>query len=285
MPLEVGQFKIGDLIMGPGTPFKIESIDIANYEINAQDFQTQTSDELRFGTDTLKPAPIQLTINVIANRALGNVKALVGDRSYANFNDLTIASLQKEWRAEDIRFQWGALKPLLFCGTDGITRQYYGRPGKFTYKMPRVTRSDFYQAIAEFRRADTFCYSDTEYFVTLTNSVVSHTRIRGDAASWVRFLITGPVTNPVINFGAQQLSLATVIPAGKVVEISSYPWSRRIINSDGLSLAAYNTSEDPYLDKIKFQAATPTQCSWTGTGFTGATNVKLFWRDAYQVMM
>ena len=285
MPLEVGQYKIGNLVMGPYTPFKIESIDIANYEINAQDFQTQSSDELRFGTDTLKPAPIQLTINVLANRPLHNIRGLINQNSTMTFNEPTLSDLQREWRAEDIRFQWGALKPLLFCGTDGITRQFYGRPGKFTYKMQRQVRSDYYQAIAEFRRADTLCYSDTEYYVTLSNTPTNYTRVRGDAPSWVRFLITGPVTNPVIDFGAQQLSLDTVIPAGKLVEISSYPWARRIVNSDGLSLAAYNSSADPYLDKIKFQAGVTTQISWTGTGLTGASNIKLFWRDAYQVMM
>lgn len=284
MPLEPGQFQIGDLVMGPNTPFKIESLDIGNYDINAQDFQNQSSDELRFGTDTFKPAPIQLTINVLVNRTLPNIAALVRSNIEV-FSDATLSDLQREWRAEDIRFQWGALKPLLFCGTDGVVRQFYGRPGKFTYKLQRMVRSDYYQVVAEFRRSDTLCYSDAEYYAVIGNSPGNYLRIRGDAPSWVRFLITGPVTNPVIDFGAQQISLATSIGAGEVVEISSYPWSRRIINSNGQSLAAYNNSSDPYLDKIKFPAGVVTQISWTGTGYNGNTSVVLLWRDAYQVMM
>ncbi len=284
MPLEPGQFQIGSLVLGPKTPFKIESLDIGNYEINAQDFQTQSSDELRFGTDTFKPSPIQLTINVLANRSLPNIVALTRSATQT-FDDPTLSDLQREWRAEDIRFQWGALKPLLFCGTDGITRQFYGRPGKFTYKMPKQVQSDYYQAIAEFRRSDTLCYSDAEYYATLGNSPSNYLRTRGDAPSWVRFIITGPVTNPVIDFGAQQISLATNIPSGKVVEISSYPWARRIINSAGPSLASSNNSTHPYLDKIKFYPGVVTQMSWTGTGYNGSTSVRIFWHDAYQVMM
>jgi len=284
MPLEIGQFQIGNLVMGPYTPFKIESIDIGNYDINAQDFQNVLSDELRFGTDTLKPNPIQLTINVIANRSLPNITALVRS-STITYVDPTLSDLQREWRAEDIRLQWGALKPLLFRGTDGVTRQFYGRPGKFTYKMHRQIQSEYYQVVAEFRRADTLCYSDTEYYVTLGNSPANYARVRGDAPSWVRFIINGPIQNPVIDFGTQQISLNTTIPSGKAVEISSYPWSRRIINSDGLSLAAYNTSPDPYLDRIKFHPGVVTQMSWTGTGYNGSTSVRLFWHDAYQVMM
>lgn len=285
MPLSAGQFQIGNLVMGPYTPFKIESVDIANYEINAQDFQTQSSDEMRFGTDTLKPAPIQMSINVLTNRGLANIKGLVNDNSNVNTYSTTLSDLQREWRAEDIRFEWGALKPLLFCGTDGITRRFYGRPGKFTYKMHKQVQSDYYQAVAEFRRADTFCYSDTEYYVTLTSSPQNVIRVRGDAPSWVRFLIYGPVSNPVINFGTQVISLATTIAAGDVVEVSTYPWARRIINTNGLSLSAYNTSSTPYLDKIKLPAATAVQSAWTGTGLNANSKVLLFWRDAYQVMM
>jgi len=215
---------------------------------------------------------------------LPNITALVRS-STITYVDPTLSDLQREWRAEDIRLQWGALKPLLFRGTDGVTRQFYGRPGKFTYKMHRQIQSEYYQVVAEFRRADTLCYSDTEYYVTLGNSPANYARVRGDAPSWVRFIINGPIQNPVIDFGTQQISLNTTIPSGKAVEISSYPWSRRIINSDGLSLAAYNTSPDPYLDRIKFHPGVVTQMSWTGTGYNGSTSVRLFWHDAYQVMM
>jgi hypothetical protein len=56
--LERGQYQLGDLIMGPYTPFKVESIDIGNYDMNAQDTQKQMSSEIDFGQDTLKPAPL-----------------------------------------------------------------------------------------------------------------------------------------------------------------------------------------------------------------------------------
>lgn len=165
MPLSPGQYQIGSVIMGPGTPFKIEEIVINNYEINVQDYQSQSSDEIRMGTDTLKPAPIQMTINVLRNRALPNIVGLVGGSS-PTFSDDTLEDLQREWRADEVRFEWGALKPLYFCGEDGIVRQFNGRPGKFSYRMHKQINGLFYQVTAEFRRSDTLAYSANEYYVS-----------------------------------------------------------------------------------------------------------------------
>lgn len=276
MPLEPGQFQIGSVIMGPKTPFKIESVDIANYEINAQDFQNQSSDEIRFGIDTLKPSPIHLSINVLVNRPLPNVKSLVHDYS-AIPTTQTLSDLQREWRADDIRSQWGVIKPLLFCAGDGVTRQFYGRPGKFTYKMHRTINSEYYQVVAEFRRADTLCYSNGEYYTSLSGSPTT-IYPGGEANAWFRLLVYGPST-PSIDIGGQRISLAYTVGSGEIVEISSYPWSRRIVSTNGRSLAAYNNSPDPFLDKYKLSYS-GSQCSFTGGG-----SVVLLWRSAYQVMM
>ena len=289
-----GQYQLGELIMGPYTPFKVESIDIGNYDVNAQDYQSQLSNELRFGTDTFKPAPIQLTINVMMNRALPNIAALTNDIRVLNFdNDPNLADLQREWRGEDVMPIWGALKPLLFCGSDGITRQFYGRPGKFAYKPHKQVDGWYYQCQAEFRRSDTFAYSNTEYFVDFAaDTPQTITRVNGTATSWVRFLLVGPFNHPTINFGDKQIELDTtelypggIVPDGHVVEISSYPHERRVIDTfDGRSLAAYIVTDRPYLDTIKLPDHTPTVTSWTATDLGPNSRMRLTWHDAYQVM-
>lgn len=290
--LEPGQYQIGDLIMGPYTPFKIEAIDIGNYDVNAQDYQAKRTNELRFGSDSLKPAPLQLTINVMMNRSLPNIAGLTNDVRTLNFdNDPNLHDLQKEWRAEDVMGVWGALKPLMFCGSDGIIRQFYGRPGKFAYKKHRQIDGLYYQCNAEFRRSDTFAYSDTEYYVDFEPGVgQTITRTNGNANSWVRMLIVGPASNPIIDWGDKEIILDTDtvytsgIPAGTVVEISSYPWQRRVIDSDGLSLAAYIVTDKPYLDTIYFPDNEPFDIAWDATGTDSNSKMRVLWHDGYQVM-
>jgi hypothetical protein len=200
--------------------------------------------------------------------------------------------LQREWRAEDVMPIWGALKPLLFCGTDGITRQFFGRPGKFSYKKHRITGSLYYQCQAEFRRSDTYAYSQTEWYVDFAagaSQVVQ--RLNGNAECWLRALISGPAGNPTITLGDKTIQIDTstiyeggIIPAGVVVEISSYPWERRVVDSEGLSLASYIVTDKPYLDTIRFPLKTDFQISWTATSTDANSKMRLLWHDAYQVM-
>jgi hypothetical protein len=286
--LEPGQFQLGELIMGPYTMFKVESMDIGNYDVNVQDSQAQDMSELRFGSDTLKPAPIQLTINVLVNKIHAGVAAITGDGRTLNFdNDPNLEDLQREWRAEDIMQQWGAIKPLYFCGTDGITRMFFGRPGKFAYKHHRIVDSQYYQCTAEFRRSDTFAYSEQEYFATFARTVPQTVNLTaGNASSWVRFLLFGPMSEPVITFGPWTIELHQNIAPDTVVEINSYPWSgRRVVDTNGLSLAAYlEMTPEPYLSKLKFPVRTPYEIVWDATGTASESGMSLLWHDAYQVM-
>lgn len=284
--LEPGQFQIGNLIMGTYTLYSVEALDIGNYDVNVQDSQVQASNDIKFGQDTLKPSPLQLTINFRKNKQLVNVSALLSNPAELNFdNDPELADLQREWRAEDVMLQWGATKPLYFCGTDGITRMFFGRPGKFAYKLHKIVDSQFYACQAEFRRLDTFAHSEIEWFRVFSPSTPDTVELtRGNAPSWVRFLITGPANHPIINFGTHQIELDYDIPAGQVVEISSYPWSRRAVTSTGLSVAAYIISDNPYLDKVRFNDHEEKEISWTATGTTGDSKMTLLWHDTYQLL-
>jgi hypothetical protein len=291
-----GQFQIGNLVMGEWTPFKIEKVDIGNYDVNVQDYQAQASNETRFGQDTLKPAPLQLTINILKNALLENVAALVNSSKVLNFDDdKGLSELQKEWRAGDIMMQWGAVKPLYFCGSDGIVRQFFGRPGKFSYQLHRIRDSEYYICNAEFRRLDTYAHSEQEWYIRFTPEVPQTvTLTRGKAPSWIRFNLKGPLKNPIINFGPLQLQIDTtelypfgILPAGEYIEISSYPWvGRRVIDTLGHSLAAYMTmTPDPYLDKLFFPENLPLDIGWhADETVLGDSEMVLLFHDAYQVM-
>lgn len=281
-----GQMQLGNVLMGPGTPFRIDKMDIGNYDVNVQDSQKPMSDEINFGQDTLKPAPVTLTINVMVNKALPNVAALVTDVPMMNFSDdPNLSDLQEVWRAESLMKQWGEQAALLFCGSDGLVRQFYGRPGKFTYQKPKIVNSAYYIVTAEWRRSDTFAYSNVEYFETcnvLETKIVQ--RIFGNASSWLRFFVFGPANHPIITWGSRQIELDWNIPAGVGVEISSYPWERRVVDSNGLSLAAYIVTDKPYLDTIKFPQKTPTTLAFNASGTNADSKLVLAWQDGWQVM-
>lgn len=288
--LEPGQFQIGNLIMGEWTPYKVESIEIGNYDVNVQDSQAQASNSIDFGIDTLKPAPLSLTINLLMNKMLPNVAAAVNSTKVLNFDDdPQLDDLQEEWRAEDVMMEWGEQKPLYFCGTDGITRQFFGRPGKFSYRKARIINDAYYVITAEFRRADTFAYSELEWFVPFPNVAETHTisLSRGSAPSPVRILIYGPANQPVITWGTKTIELDWNLPAGKVAEITSYPWlGRRVVDSDNLSLAAYLiiSGGEPYLDRLKLMHRSEIDISWNAVGTDANSKMIVLWHDGYQVM-
>jgi hypothetical protein len=254
-----------------------------------QDYQVAGTNEIKFGQDTLKPMPLQMKINVRVNKLHEGMAALVRETRSLNFdNDPNLSDLQREWRAPGVLGNWNVIKPLYFCGTDGITRQFFGRPGKFAYKKHKIRASQYYQCTAEFRRSDTFGYEQIESYVQLApNSPQILFGTRGTAPSWSRWLIYGPANVPIIDFGNKQWQLNYNILPGDVVEVSSYPWSRRVLNLAGQSLSPYLQSNDYlYLDdeSWKIQNSTNTEVSWNATGTNADSKLIMLWYNGYQVM-
>ncbi|AYN57972.1 minor tail protein [Mycobacterium phage Fowlmouth] len=266
--LEPGQYQLGDFVFGYGTLFSVETFDPMGYDVNVQDYQSQLSDEIRFGSDSLKPLPIQLEINAFSNRLLGNIASLTGDTRELNFeNDRRIGEFTREWRADEIRGKWGELKPLHICRKDGRVVQVFGRPGKLAVSKP--DREGMRKVVAEFRRSDTLYYNDFEWYLQVREGEVAtvyrpYELDMGDGDSWLRFLIVGPMKNPIIQVGSITINLVHELEPGEIVEISSYPWARRAIRlNDGLSLNAKVTQ--PYLEKLSFPPNTPIKVSWNAT--------------------
>jgi hypothetical protein len=273
--LEPGQYQIGNFIFGRYTLFTVEKFEVGGYDVNVQDFQVVASDETRFGSDSLKGLPIQLTINALVNKLLPNVAALQKNVPDLVFDDPRVGSFAREWRADEVRKKWGELKPLLYCRSDGKTLVIYGRPGKLAIGK-RSSISDMHPIVAEFRRSDTFCYTDFEWYVNCPPFIPEHgveSKVviyrsedlgHGDAPCWLRFLLLGPMTHPIIQLGHLTIELNHELVPGEVVEISSYPWQRRCIRlNDGRSLNSKLVR--PYLDKLNFPTDSYIELSWTAT--------------------
>jgi hypothetical protein len=196
-----------------------------------------------------------------------------------------LTALQKEWKADDVRQRWGELKPIIYCDGYGSVRRIYGRPRKFTYTRKRPG-SQFHTVTAEYARIDTLTYTDAEFAAALTNGAdpVGYTRDGGDAPAGYRVVLFGPQTNPLIIVGGDEIQLQIVIPSGVQVEVNSYPWSRRIVDSNGINHRTTLIGNSKYLDRMNIPADTSVPMSWVATATTGASGCLVLWRDAYNTV-
>jgi hypothetical protein len=298
MTLSPYQYQLGDIKFGRDTQIPIQKVDIQTYNVNNQDFQVQRSDENRFGVDTLAPSPIVFTMSVLNNYELDSMAGMSAapfpDDLFANNNNL-LSQLAAEWKNPSLRMTWGATVPLLFCDKSGDVRRIYGRPGKFAHAPRNKAGENWIDVQAEFRRADTYAHSDLEYLVghptDLTRGLppdgttaVTASRLGGDGDSWLRFLIYGPMTHAVIQYGSYTLELASTIASATLLEVSSYPWARRVVDSLGVNHRTEVVGSTLYLDQIKFPADSSMNIHWTCTGGDTTTQLYMLWREAYNVI-
>ncbi|AYN58170.1 hypothetical protein SEA_KANDZ_28 [Mycobacterium phage KandZ] len=263
--LEPGQYQIGDLVFGRGTMYPVTSIEIQSYQVQAQDFQVIRSDEVQFGQDSLLPGPIVFELGVYDFKRIANVEPYTGRVFNEEPFKKLLNKLAAEWRGDDVRQNWGAMKALKCCERDGKVLVWYGRPGKFQ-TTKRSRKSSFFTVTAEFRRADTLMYSDKESGVEVLKGDVPTiiNRADGEAKSWLRVVGYGPLTHPVITIGDQQVELDVELADGEAFEVSSYPWQRRAINNSGQNISSKLIGDTQYLDRLQLPpAGVPTPVRWT----------------------
>jgi len=259
-----GQYQIGDIVMGKGTNIKVTAIEVNPEDINAQDYQVARTDETRFGIDSFKPTTIELTMNVLKNRLLPDWE---GFKSNFWHSMPDLEDLRGTWRFDQGRKTWGQMEHLYICSLlDNKEKVIFGRPGQFKYNVNQeYNGGEIVEAIGEFRRADTVAYSAKEYVTEmfLDQEPVRIVRSNGDVDTWVSIIGYGPITNPVITIGDQQIRLGKSFAAGEAFEISSYPWQRRAVDSNRVNLAANLSGNTRFLDKIILPANRNTIVRWT----------------------
>jgi hypothetical protein len=278
------QWQIGDLVFGEHTKYPVLGAKIGTYNVNNQDAQLPLSSTVTMGKDTQTAGPLTFQMGVFDNAPVQYIDNSLPDDLVLKSSKL-LTALQKEWKADDVRLLWNEQKPLIYCDGYGSIRRIYGRPRKFEYTRKRLG-SQFHRVTAEYARIDTLTYTDSEFGAALTNGVapVNYTRDGGDADSWYRVLFDGPQTNPLAIIGDDQIQLQLVIPAGVTVEVSSYPWSRRIVDSNNVNRRTALVGNSKYLDQLLIPAATSVPMSWLATGTTSASKCTVLWRDAYNTV-
>lgn len=277
--LRENQYQIGDMLFGDGTPVRVTAFEPQGYDVNVRDRNLDLSDEVSFGFDSMTPKPIAFEMAVLDNYVMalgpGNIPA-----GWQSGMDI-LEQLKFEWRSDRERKVWNSLKPLRYK-RNGPARIIYGRPRKFTENKTRLG-GEFIPVVAEFMPVDTMSYSDQE-FGTLAKigTPGSLVRTAGDGITWIQFLIEGPITKPKIMVsGLWEIELDVTLAAGKVIEVNSAPWQRRVIDSDSNYLSAKLIGDSVYLSDMFVPPGTTATVSLIGTGTSGATQCVATWRNAY----
>lgn len=282
-----GQYQIGNLVIGRNTNYPVDTFEEAGYGMSTADYQLSQADELRMSRDFLQPGTIGITMAVMDNRALPNMSSLSKWDDVPSLTDSLTATdvLAEEWRADEVRSQWGQLKPIKVCSRAGDVRRIYGRPRKFQAGK-NTLKSEWVPVVADFQRADTLAYSDDEFGLTVAPSALgvstgNLTRLGGRAPAWFKVFIIGPINLPKIRVGSMTVELDHNLAAGKVIELSSYPWERRVIDSDAFNLSPKMVGNSPYLDQLKLPPGSSLPIGLSGAGTTAATKATFLWREAY----
>ena len=284
--LKEGQFQIGDLVFGAGTDIRVATFQKESYEVQTMDLPMARSDEIRFGKDSLTPTPITLELGIMDNYSIfeGPKVPMPGQDSASDLQ----SKFAMEWRADRERRVWNSQKPLYYCKR-GIQKVVYGRPRKFTQGWDRYG-SEFVPIVAQYQPVDPLSYDANPKQVTAvpgTNMTVN--RSNGEIDAWFEAYINGPINKPqiTIDYTVNSIPITRTItvdynlPADTVLHISSYPWQRRCIASNGQNLSAFLIGDSPYLDELTLPPNTTSIIKMTGTGTTAATNITVSYREAY----
>lgn len=280
-----GQWQLGSYIFGRGTRTIVSSLEQTGYTISAGDSQQPRSDEVRFRKDYFQPGQLQFTLSIMDNYIFRELWDWPFSPPIITRADEYLEQLQKEWRSDEMRQLWGYVKPLTYQHA-GQTRLVYGRPRDMA-AAPRKDNPGWYNCVATFQRADTFTYAEALNGVTAKpGAPATLNRLDGSAPTWMSIFLTGPINNAVITVGPYVLTLSHNLPAGKVIQISSWPWERRAISSEGagINIATKLVAESPYLDKLILPAFSSYPVSVAGGATTAATSCVVQWREAYHAL-
>ena len=259
-----GQVQFGNIIVGKGTNVIIEEIKFNADDIQNQDHQVAMADTVTFGQDQIKPTTIELTMHHLNNYMLPGWEHLKPNFWHSM---PTVDDIVKEWRFDSGRKVWGQMMEIYLCNNAGEGKSIFGRPRSLQREKPPVGALDT-TLIAEFQKADSLFYSPGEWYTELTvgNDPSYIQRTTGDADSWFRIWMEGPITNPRITIGECDIKLDYTIAENEIVEISSYPWMRRIVNNSRAFLASKYNGNTP-LDKLVMSVGEPVPVRWTSDNY------------------
>jgi hypothetical protein len=261
--------------------------------ITVQDQPVTGHDGMLFGIDTqpgmvLTHTGYAMTTPATGSSAMNAYSALAGC-----------------WNDPVVRLSYGSVQVLraFYRGASAI-RRCYGRGRKIMPAYGQVFQG-LVPFTAQFQAADNTWYSDTQFSITLSNYPVSNAGLvlpstpphlppsqpyttagvianAGSLPTWPVFVITGPVTNPVITYTGTPVSIGYTgtLTAGQVLTIDTRPWARTAVIG---TLSAAGALSGSALISMQAQPGA-TVVQFTGTAPAGRSTTPgtctIQWRNA-----
>lgn len=259
-------------------------------EMRDQDVQDPVGDGVYFGRDYLAPPTwgFDLFTNV------------------DNWTDALSLDglLRATWLNPELRNTPGQAVPLRYL-LAGRWRRVYGRPRRFVGGdgggvLTKLGRSEM---TADFKLAHHLHYADEEKSVQVgmvppdfggftfplefpisstprtASQRASQFRVGGDAPTWPRITIEGPITDAVVSVGAWSMKTVGHIAYDQTLVVDAAPWAQSILRGDGApvpgmlhpTVSMAGLALPPGDHDLKLE----------GSDATGTARATIAWRDAY----
>lgn len=252
-----------------------------------QDADNPLGDAMRFGRDRLSPATWGFTLQTNLDTSTQALDA--------------IEEIETVWKGDATRATPGAVQTLRY-NLGGRTRRVYGRSRRFAPTISPLTFQGVSGALADFQKADTLHYDDTEYVVDISilagrasgikspligplTTVAGGDRIDtiqevgGNAPAPFIAIIYGPISNPYIEGPGFFVKLNTTLAYDQYAVIDTRPWAQTVIRNDGVSLGGKLSR----LSRLTTARLNPGSASikFGGTDLTGRAKCRFSWRPTY----
>lgn len=292
--MDDGSYSIDGFTFGRGTDIDVSQTAVDMGTMTTQDAQVIGTDGRAFGRDFLAGTSVTFTGQVrVQGDPYDPATAAQALRRYGEF--------AAAWVNPESRMRPGVVQQLRlrYPGAPGPVTAY-GR-GRQIAPTTGLVHFGIVSYVAQFDMADANFYSDEEYSISfgLTPAVgggvippvipphilasvetQDNTVVNPGSATWPVIEITGPITNPIIEYPTRsiRLTLQADIPAGLTVTIDTRPWVRSISYTDSGSslngLAVGNRLADLMLP------TGATVVGFTGQDLTGSARCRFTWRTA-----
>lgn len=276
---------------GRNTTYHVELVTFGDVSSRVNDESNPRADGTRMGRDFYNNRTITFDINIISKT--GQCHAMV-------------SALQACWNTADVvgspsRMYAGRLSTLRMF-RHGVHKVVYGRPRRFTPVTGRVDLG-WVPVTCDFVTIDHLFYEEHENVNLITisppdiggfifpvefpwgtvpiSSQADIVQVLGDAESWLRFKITGPIVNPVVDFvGYWQVKTNLTLLNGETLTIDPRPWNRGVYKNNTGNAAGVFTADSRRLSGLTAPPGVH-QIVLRGVDGTGTAQLETRWQNTY----
>jgi hypothetical protein len=275
------------IVMGPGALYNVQSFSFGGAESRRQDTPIPGMDGDRFGVDTAGGRLITLDLNtdcyteLDGRRALGKISAAWDARR----TRLTPGAVQVlRWRrGQDVRRAYGRSRDLLpihtidWTGNIGMTATF------------RTDEPYFYDDIEQTEYVPFYPEQTGGLVGPLIGDIIASgqggsTRgftVGGDTATWIPFVIYGPIINPTLEFLDQwSVQFRVSLGVGDYLVCDPWPYNRGVRLQNGGNAAGTMSAASRVLSGMALDPGHHTAIL-RGADPSGTSAAVIYWRDAF----